>query len=394
MRLLGDHGTLTPAEVMAPAIAYARDGHPVLARVSATIAGLRDFFEREWPTSAATWLPGETVPAAGALFRNPDLAVTYQRLADEASAAGPDRRAQVEAARTAWSDGFVARTITDYLACAEVADAEGQRARALLSGDDLHAWRARIEAPVSLDYHGWTVFKTGPWGQGPVLLQTLAILRGMDLGAMDPLGAEFVHTVIEAMKLAFADREAYYGDPDFADIPLTALLSDEYAATRRALIERQASREQRPGRLAGYEAQADAAVARPRTTLSPSMACKDGRWLSFGTPGGDQQDQWQLIWFLRFVHHGGDLQALMDQPLFHSTHFQGSFFPRKAEPAKMLIEPAFDPAVIADLRARGHEVEVTEPWAMGRLTAALREPDGVLRAAATPRLMQAYAVGR
>lgn len=188
MRLLGDHGTLTPAEVMAPAIAYARDGHPVLARVSATIAGLRDFFEREWPTSAATWLPGGTVPAAGALFRNPDLAVTYQRLADEASAAGPERRAQVEAARTAWSDGFVARTITDYLACAEVADAEGQRARALLSGDDLHAWRARIEAPVSLDYHGWTVFKTGPWGQGPALLQTLAILRGMDLGAMDPLG--------------------------------------------------------------------------------------------------------------------------------------------------------------------------------------------------------------
>lgn len=134
--------------------------------------------------------------------------------------------------------------------------------------------------------------------------------------------------------------------------------------------------------------------ARPRTTLSPSMACKDGRWLSFGTPGGDQQDQWQLIWFLRFVHHGGDLQALMDQPLFHSTHLQGSFFPRKAEPAKMLIKPAFDPAVIADLRARGHEVEVTEPWAVGRLTAALREPDGVLRAAATPRLMQAYAVGR
>lgn len=202
------------------------------------------------------------MPAAGALFRNPDLAATYQRLADEASAAGPERRAQVEAARTAWADGFVTRTITDYLACAEVADAEGQRARALLSGDDLHAWRARIEAPVSLDYHGWTVFKTGPWGQGPALLQTLAILRGMDLGAMDPLGAEFVHTVIEAMKLAFADREAYYGDPDFADIPLTALLSDEYAATRRALIERQASREQRPGHLAGYEAQADAAVAR------------------------------------------------------------------------------------------------------------------------------------
>jgi gamma-glutamyltranspeptidase/glutathione hydrolase len=133
---------------------------------------------------------------------------------------------------------------------------------------------------------------------------------------------------------------------------------------------------------------------RPRTTLTPSLAEKDGLQLVFGTPGGDQQDQWQLIWFLRFVHFGMGLQECMDQPLFHSMHFQGSFFPREVKPGEMMIEPNVGQGVIDDLRARGHVVTVAEPWTVGRLTAALREPDGMLRAAATPRLMQAYAVGR
>ncbi len=114
----------------------------------------------------------------------------------------------------------------------------------------------------------------------------------------------------------------------------------------------------------------------------------------FGTPGGDQQDQWQLIWFLRFVHWGMELQACIDAPLFHSMHFQGSFYPREAKPNEMMIEPNFGETAITDLRARGHIVHVAEPWSVGRLTAALREPDGMLCAAATPRLMQAYAVGR
>jgi gamma-glutamyltranspeptidase/glutathione hydrolase len=133
---------------------------------------------------------------------------------------------------------------------------------------------------------------------------------------------------------------------------------------------------------------------RPRTTLTPSLAEKDGTRLVFGTPGGDQQDQWQLIWFLRFVHFGLGLQACMDAPLFHSTHFQGSFFPREVQPGQMMIEPGVGDDVIAALRARGHLVTVADPWTIGRLTAALRTPDGMLRAAATPRLMQAYAVGR
>jgi gamma-glutamyltranspeptidase/glutathione hydrolase len=134
---------------------------------------------------------------------------------------------------------------------------------------------------------------------------------------------------------------------------------------------------------------------RPRTTLTPSIAVRDdGASMAFGTPGGDQQDQWQLVLFLRHVHHGLNLQEAIDAPLFHSAHFQGSFHPRPVRPAHVTVEPTIGEAAVAELRARGHEVEVAAPWSVGRLTATRREPDGLLRAAATPRLMQAYAAGR
>lgn len=475
MLMLRDHGTMSLREVIQPAIDYARDGHPMLPRVAGTIAGLTDFFAREWPTSAAVWTPGGTAPEPHALFKNPDLAATYERLA---SSTGDTREAAIDAARAEWREGFVADAIFDYLRDAHVMDVSEARHSAVLAPSDMADWRASYEAPLSYDYHGWTVHKTQAWSQGPVLLQALAILKGIDLGAMDPNGTEFVHTVIEAMKLAYADREAYYGDPDFSEIPMDVLLSDAYNDERRKLITSQASNEQRPGRVPGFEAQADAYIeraqrdfmvgdvaaqeptmshltekrgdtvhldiidrwgnmvaatpsggwlqsspvipglgfplnsraqmywledglptslvpkSRPRTTLTPSLAEKDGMQMVFGTPGGDQQDQWQLIWFLRFVHFGLGLQECMDQPLFHSMHFQGSFFPREVKTGEMMIEPNVGEDVIADLRARGHKVTVAEPWTVGRLTAALREPDGMLRAAATPRLMQAYAVGR
>ncbi|MDA8747567.1 gamma-glutamyltransferase family protein [Litoreibacter sp.] len=475
MLMLRDHGTMSMREVMQPAIDYARDGHPMLPRVAGTIAGLADFFAAEWPTSAAVWTPDGRAPQPHALFKNPDLAATYERLA---LSEGDTREAQIDAARAEWRTGFVADAIFDYLKDAHVMDVSEAKHSAVLAPSDMADWRASYEAPLSYDYHGWTVHKTQAWSQGPVLLQALAILKDIDLAAMDPNGAEFVHTVIEAMKLAYADREAYYGDPDFSEIPMDVLLSDAYNDERRKLIGPQASIEQRPGRVPGFEVQADACIeraqrdfkvgnvaaqeptmshltekrgdtvhldiidrwgnmvastpsggwlqsspvipglgfplnsraqmywledglptslvpkSRPRTTLTPSLAEKDGMQLVFGTPGGDQQDQWQLIWFLRFVHFGLGLQECMDAPLFHSMHFQGSFFPREVKPGEMMIEPNIGDDVIADLRARGHKVTVAEPWTVGRLTAAMREPDGILRAAATPRLMQAYAVGR
>jgi gamma-glutamyltranspeptidase/glutathione hydrolase len=479
MLMLRDHGSMSLREVMEPAIGYARDGHPVLPRVANTIAGLAEYFAEHWPSSAEVWTPDGKAPAPNALFKNPDLARTYSRLVESGEKAGTDRKAQIDAAREEWASGFVAEAIDSYLHDAEVMDVSGKKHKGVLNKADMAGWRATYEASLSYEYHGWTVHKTGPWSQGPVLLQTLALLKQHDIAAMDPMGAEFVHTVIEAMKLAYADREAYYGDPLHSEIPVGHLLSEAYNAERAALIGNTASLEQRPGRVPGLEHLADAYIERaardfgaadaapqeptmahltekrgdtvhldiidrwgnmvaatpsggwlqsnpvvpglgfplnsraqmfwledglptslipgrrPRTTLTPSLAVhEDGRRMVFGTPGGDQQDQWQLIWFVRFVHWKMELQACIDAPLFHSMHFQGSFYPRATATGEMMLEPNFGEEVIADLRARGHTVHVAEPWSVGRLTAAMREADGMLSAAATPRLMQAYAVGR
>ncbi len=479
MLMLRDHGTMTLRDVLDPAIGYARDGHPVLPRVANTIDGLAEYFAEHWPSSAAVWTPGGTAPAPNTIFKNPDLARTYDRLVAAGEAAGDDRTDQIDAARKEWANGFVADAIDTYLQDANIMDVSGKPHKGVLRKSDMAGWSATTEPSLSYAYHGWTVHKTGPWSQGPVLLQALAILKHHDLAAMDPLGAEFVHTIIEAIKLSYADREAYYGDPAHSEIPMDHLLSDAYNAERARLIGPKANMEQRPGHVPGFTHLAHAYVTRaardfgaadaapqeptmahltekrgdtvhldiidrwgnmvaatpsggwlqsnpvipglgfplnsraqmfwleaglptslapgrrPRTTLTPSLAVhEDGRRMVFGTPGGDQQDQWQLVWFLRFVHWGMELQACMDAPLFHSMHFQGSFYPREAKPGEMMLEPAFGDAVINDLRARGHVVHVAEPWSVGRLTVALRDPDGVLRAAATPRLMQAYAVGR
>ncbi|TAX36700.1 gamma-glutamyltransferase family protein [Rhizobium leguminosarum] len=476
MLMLRDYGSMSVRDVLEPAIYYAEHGHPMLPRVSATIKGLAAFFEKEWPTSYETWLPGGSVPQAHANFRNPVLAETWKRIIAEAEVKS-GREAQVQAARDAFYRGFVAEKIDDYLKTAEVMDASGNRHKGVLSANDMANWSATIEEPLTYDYHGWTIAKIGPWGQGPVFLQTLSILKGFDLAAMDPAGADFVHTVVEAMKLAFADREVYYGDPNFSEIPVAHLLSETYAAERRKLVGADASFDLRPGIVPGFEAQHDLTMTmlgadsktgavyeptmahlsekrgdtvhidvidrdgnmvsvtpsggwlqssptvpglgfclnsraqmfwlkpglptslapgkRPRTTLTPSLGLYEGRpTLAFGTPGGDQQEQWQLSFFLRYINHKLNLQAAIDQPLFHTSHFPGSFYPRTREPGSLMAEANFGPDVLDALRRKGHKLTVADPWTIGRLTAARRDADGLLRAAATPRLMQAYAIGR
>ncbi|TGN68079.1 gamma-glutamyltransferase family protein [Paracoccus liaowanqingii] len=475
MLMLRDHGTMSVAEVLAPAIHYARHGHPMLPRVADSISGLAEFFAAEWPTSHATWLLGGRAPQAHALFKNPVLADTYDRIVQAAEAA-PTREAGIEAARDAFYRGFVAEAIDRFCKTTEVMDGSGRKHRGVLTAEDMAGYSATTEEPTWANYHDWTIAKTGPWGQGPVLLQGLKILEGIDIAAMDPNGPDFVHTVIETMKLSYADREVYYGDPDRHEVPMQALLSDAYAAERRTLIGDRASLDLRPGTVPGFEDQRARTLAlldgmgkgavyeptmahlsekrgdtvhidvidrwgnmvsttpsggwlqsspiipdlgfclnsraqmfwlepglptslepgrRPRTTLTPSLALRDGvPHLAFGTPGGDQQDQWQLVFFLRHVHFEPNLQAAIDAPLFHSTHFPASFHPRTAAPGGMLIEDRVGEATIAELRRRGHDVTVTGPWDIGRLTAASRDADGLLRAAATPRLMQAYAAGR
>ncbi len=479
MLMLRDHGRLPLREVLEPAIYYARHGHPVLPRVAATIAGLADFFRDEWPTSHETWLPNGAAPDANSLFRNPALADTWERLLSEAETA-EGRAAQIDAARRTFREGFIAEAIDTWMRDACVMDAAGGRRKGVLSGQDLASWEATYEDPLSVDYHGWTVWKAGIWSQGPTLLQSLRTLEGSGIASMDPNGADFVHQVVETMKLSFADREAYYGDPAHTDIPVDTLLSRDYAEGRGDLIGPMASLEQRPGRIEGFEPWADAAIVRagakhatgpgvgageptmahltqrrgdtvhidvidqwgnsvsatpsggwlqsspvvpglgmplnsraqmfwlddglptslapgrrPRTTLSPSMAeAPDGTQHAFGTPGGDQQDQWQLIQLLRLVHGDPNLQEAIDSPLFHTGHVQASFYPRGTRPGHLMLEASFGDEVIEDLRDRGHDIEVADAWTVGRLTAASRSTDGMVRAGATPRLMQAYAVGR
>ncbi len=483
MLLLERYGRLTLREVMEYAIGYARDGYPMLPAACAAIAAVAGTFRDHWPTSAEIYL-ADGGPAPGARFANPVLAAAYGRILAEAEAAGPGREAQIEAARRAFYAGFVAEAIAAYLGHAEVMDVSGQRHRGLLAGQDLAAWRAGLEAPVMLDYAGLTVCKTGPWGQGPVFLQQLALLSGFGLAAMQPGSAEFMHTVVECAKLAFADREAWYGDPRWSPVPLDALLSPEYASQRRPLVSGRASAELIPGapggaapRLPGYalagfrgerrgaagagEPLAESAAGpgspelgpgdtchldvadrfgnlvsatpsggwlqsspvipglgfclgsraqmftlspgfastlapgrRPRTTLSPGLVLRGGEpYLAFGTPGGDQQDQWTIGFFLNHVLFGMNLQEAIDAPAFHTDHFPSSFYPRSALPQSLSVESRTAAEVIAGLRRRGHQVQVMPPWSLGRISAVARDR-GFLYAGANPRGMQGYAVGR
>ena len=474
MLMLRDHGTMDLPEIMAPAIRLAAEGHPILDRAADAIAGLGTFFAEHWPSSAAVWMPGGRAPAKGGLFANPDLAATWRRIA---TSQGPTREARIDAARDAFYRGFVAERIGAFMAEAPLMDESGRPHRGVLTADDMAGYRAHHEAPVTLDQDGWTIAKTGPWGQGPVLLQALAMLAGDDLAAMDPVGPDFAHLVVEALKLSMADREAYYADPDRVAVPMKALLSPAYAALRRAAIGGRADLTLRPGILPGHDAQVAQVSAmldrlslpegavyeptmahlsdaprgdtvhldvidrwgnmvsatpsggwlqsspivpglgfclnsraqmfwldrdapcgrapgkRPRTTLSPSLAWhKDGRRVSFGTPGGDQQDQWQLLFWLRHAHQGMDLQQAVDAPMFDITHMPSSFYPRTRAPGGVVAEDSLPPATLTALEDRGHALTRAPAGSVGRLTAAARGADGRLTAAATRRTAHGRAI--
>ena len=601
--LLRDHGTLSLADVLGPALGYATAGFPLVPRVSSAIAAVEQHFREHWPSSATTWLPDGRVPTS--THRLPTLAATWRKLL--AAAVGPTREAQIDAARHAWYRGFVAEQIERFVAT-PVRDATGRDHAGLLRADDLAAWSSTYEDALVVEVGGgWAVAKPGPWSQGPVLAQTLQLLRGADLTYADGVPTETTaHLVAEAAKLAFADREAWYGDS--APVPLDVLVSCAYADERRALIDDAASLELRPGSPAGVPPRLAAATApggargdgvssaglgeptaarapglgeptaagprppagadarsarrrdtglatgssapagtagpggtadadvsgpaaaarvggtadgvgvggsaegvgsspagaaarvggtadgvgvggtaagvgvevgaggvvpgaasgaagpsaaagrpgrgepsvgpdgvvrgdtvhidvvdaagnmvsatpsggwmqssptipalgfclgtrgqmfwledglasslmpgrRPRTTLSPSLGLRDGEpVLAFGTPGGDQQDQWQLCFWLAHTVGGLDLQAAIEAPTWHSTAFPSSFAPRGWEPGGLVAESRLGAATLAALRRRGHRVVDAGPWALGRLCAVGRGE--LLRAAADPR---------
>jgi len=242
LTLLERFGTLPLGDVLAPAIGYARDGYPVLPAIARTIRTVERLFREHWPTSAAVYLPDGRVPQPGERLRNPTLADTYERLAQVA--ASRPREDGLRAARDAFYRGFVAEAIDEFVRT-PVLDTSGRAHAGLLCADDLAGWTTPLEAPATFDFGAYRIAKTGPWGQGPVLLQQLALLAGYDLADTGPGDPQLVHLVVEAAKLAFADREAYYGD--VPDVPLETLLSPAYNDQRRALIGEQASGELRPG---------------------------------------------------------------------------------------------------------------------------------------------------
>jgi gamma-glutamyltranspeptidase/glutathione hydrolase len=473
MLLLRDYGTMKLADVLTPAIGYAERGHPLVERANATITTVEKLFREHWPTSAAVYLPGGKVAETGALFTNKALAATYARVLKEAESASGDRVAQIEKARKVWSQGFVAEAIDRFCRTQKVMDVSGTPHTGVLTGDDMAKWQATVEAPLTYDYGRHTVCKA-PWSQGPAMLQQLALLKAFNLDGLDVVGPEFIHLVVECSKLAFADREKFYGDPKFVEVPFETVLPEAYNAERRKLVTEQASLELRPGAVEGFGAvvklksgaklvagmgageptvgrmgevvgdtvhfdivdrdgnmvsstpsggwlQSSPVIPelgfglgtraqmfwleeghpaalepgkRPRTTLSPTLALRDGEaYLAWGTPGGDQQDQWTTQFFLRHVHAGMNLQEAIDAPAWHSEHFPISFWPRTARPGVLQIEKRVPKETRDELMRRGHIVEVEPEWSEGRLTAASK--DGPRRrAAANPRGMQGYAAGR
>ena len=485
MLLLRDYGTMRPRDVLEPAINVARNGFVTKRQVSWVLGNVAGFFKQHWPSSAEVFLPGGTAPAAGSLLRLPAQAETYERIVREAEQAGPDREVQIEAARRAWYEGFVADAIDRFFR-QPVMDTSGEKHAGFMTGQDLANWNATVEAPLTIDYGRYRVCKPGPWAQSPVMLQQLALLKGYDIAGMDPCGAEFVHTVQECAKLAFADRDAFYGDPKFVDVPIDRLLSEEYNAARRRLIDGQASPDIRPGWIEGHggkiplravgstnmahseitvAAESDDSRARtwsdfmaeshgdtchldvidrwgnmvaatpsggwmsgspvvpglgfsvsvrgqmflldehhpnglapgkrPRTTLTPSLALRDGApYLVFGTPGGDQQDQWALHAFLRHIDHGMNLQEAIDAPSFHTEHMPSSFYPREWMPGHLAVESGFPRATLAELDRRGHKLEISGRWEHYNSVTMAAKDGEILRAAASPRRMQCYATGR
>jgi gamma-glutamyltranspeptidase/glutathione hydrolase len=517
--LLAEHGTWELRDVLAYAIDYAEHGHPVHRSVVVTIERVREHFVQHWPTSAELWLDADgKPPEVGALLANPAYAAVLRRLVEASGAEAEDtagdtaaatgRVGRIHAARREWTTGFVGQAIERFVRRPH-RHSDGRDHAGVLLASDLAAFAAGEEAPVAYEFRGWLIHKTGPWGQGPVLLQMLAILdaygrlNGTD-EHLDPSTAFGIHVIAEAEKLALADRDAWYGDPAAVDVPLETLLSPAYADSRAALIGETASAHLRPGSPEGREPYLPALVtgigedgleepsagpdvpgarrsgdhagigeptvdrhgqtrgdtchldvvdrwgnlvtvtpsggwlqssptipelgfclgtrlqmawlderspaglrpgARPRTTLSATLVTAsegaDARTaFTLGTPGGDQQDQWQLPALLRMLVGGWSPQAAVDAPTFHTTSHVSSFWPREWEPAGLVVEDRVGAEVIEELERRGHRVTVSGSWTLGRLSGVGIRPSTdaasahVLWAAANPRGEQGYASGR
>jgi gamma-glutamyltranspeptidase / glutathione hydrolase len=234
---LDQFGTKSLAEVMQPAI-DAADGFPIDELRVSYLERTRKIFER-WESSARVFLPNGRVPKVGEIFSQADLARTLRAIvAAERKAKAKGRHAGLLAARDYFYKGDVAKRIADF----------SEKNGGLLRAGDFAAFHAKVEEPSKTTYRGYEIYKTGFWAQGPAMLELLNILEGYDLKAAKHNSVSYIHTLVEAMKLAFADRDKFYGDPDFVKVPAAELLAKDYAGLRRSLIDAdRASMEHRPG---------------------------------------------------------------------------------------------------------------------------------------------------
>jgi len=433
------YGTLSFAQVVAPAIEYA-DGFPITEVMSDWIRGSQPLLQL-WPTSRDFFLPNGAAPRRGDVFHEPALARTLRAMAAAETQAKGDRVARLQAVRDYFYEGPVAREYDEFC----------KRNGGLISYDDMAGFHAETDTPRTGTYRGYEIFKPGFWSQGPVIIETLNLLEGYDLKAMGHNSPAYIHTLVEAIKLAFADRDRYYGDPKFSKIPEQTLLSKEYAAERRKLIDpNHASLEHRPGTFGGplsMPVSTDATVAardttcvnvvdrernmfsatpsggwlpsviagdtglamsermqtfvltpghpnqlapgkRPRVTLSPMLVLKDGKpFLAVSTPGGDLQDQTLLQVFLNIVEFNMSPQEAIESPRFDSAHLYTSFDFHEFLAGKLNVERRIPQATIEKLTALGHRVTVVGDW--GNLSAPtailISRSDGVLTGGADPR---------
>jgi len=446
VEVLSRFGRLRFEDVSARAIDLAKNGFPAhsgLIRMHKS--GIADNFDKflGWRGTATVYLPDGRIPKEGALIRNPALADMFSQLV-RAERAAKDRISGLGAVFDGFYRGEIAEQIVRF-----VKDKGG-----LLELSDFHRFAIPVENSVHVDFAGAEVHKCGPWNQGPALLQSLTILKQFDLRSLGHNTADYIHIVLEAIKLAFADREQYYGDPDQIAVPMEALLSDDYGAARAKLIENRSNAEIRPGdplrsaallpageRLGGaawgagtvhvdamdtegftaaftpsggwirssevipalgfplsmrlsncylepaHHPNVVAPFKRPRTTISPSLAMKDGKpWMAFGSMGGDQQDQWQLQFLLNRIVFGMSLQEAIEAPKFSSEHFPGFFAPHDFFLNRVRLEPGIGTSVFEELRDRGHDLDIAPAWSEGFLCAAERNLEsGVLEAGCDPR---------
>jgi gamma-glutamyltranspeptidase/glutathione hydrolase len=447
--VLARWGTMSFADVSVHARDLAAKGFPLSAGLRQQhkygLVALRDKFLGEWPASGRVYLPGGRVPEVGELVKNPALARTFDWLANVERRAPGYGVSKLQAVHDGFYKGEIAAEIARY----------SKEHGGLLERSDFERFETRIEEPARLRFGDAELFKCGFWSQGPAELQTIALMSRFDLKAMGAGSADYCHLLIEAMKLAFADREQYYGDPTQATVPADVLLSEAYAERRARLIDtRRSNRELRPGdarrnaallpederftpkdwgpgtvhvdavdargnmasftpsgawlmssevvepvgfplsvrMMTFYLAPAHhpnvvAPGKRPRTTLTPSLAFRNGKpWMTFGTMGGDNQGQWLLQFFLYRAAFGMTIQEAIEAPKLSTEHFPGFFAPHQGFPNQVRIEPRFGPKVLEELKRRGHELDIAPDWTEGFVSAAQYDEDsGLIEAGCDPR---------